>query len=202
MQKTLPKGHASCLSSEFTYTSATHTDLGKTFARIKATERAVRAGPCEGVSATRENRHASQSAAQDPPLGIAHGMAGASLAAEQSTNSYDQTHPAPHSLHAARPRVALALGWNQARIETQRVARIQKATLLDGEKSKSERPLTLVSPSPPLTATRKSLLCRRQKLRSATPGRSANHLDARTRAGQATHSRGPTVASRSSLESA
>ena len=35
MQKTLPKGHASCLSPEFTYTSATHTDLGKTFARIK-----------------------------------------------------------------------------------------------------------------------------------------------------------------------
>ena len=35
MQKTLPKGHASCLSSEFTYTSATHTDLGKTFARIR-----------------------------------------------------------------------------------------------------------------------------------------------------------------------
>jgi hypothetical protein len=78
----------------------------------------------------------------------------------------------------------------------------QKATLLDGEKSKSERPLTLVSPSPPLTATRKSLFCRRQKLRSATPGRSANHLDARTRAGQAIHSRGPTVASKSSLESA
>jgi hypothetical protein len=35
MRKTLPKGHTSCLSSEFTYTSATHTDLGKTFARIK-----------------------------------------------------------------------------------------------------------------------------------------------------------------------
>ena len=35
MQKPLPKGHKSCLSPEFTYTSATHTDLGKTFARIK-----------------------------------------------------------------------------------------------------------------------------------------------------------------------
>ena len=35
MQKTLPKGHTSCLSSQFKYTSATHTDVGKTFARIK-----------------------------------------------------------------------------------------------------------------------------------------------------------------------
>ena len=35
MQKTLPKGHTSCLSSQFKYTSATHTDLGKTFGRIK-----------------------------------------------------------------------------------------------------------------------------------------------------------------------
>jgi hypothetical protein len=35
MQKTLPKRHTSCLSSEFKYPSATHTDLGKTFARIK-----------------------------------------------------------------------------------------------------------------------------------------------------------------------
>jgi len=35
MRKTLLKGHTSCLSSEFTYTSATHTDLGKTFARIR-----------------------------------------------------------------------------------------------------------------------------------------------------------------------
>jgi hypothetical protein len=35
MQKTLPKGHASCLSSAFKYTPATHTDLGKTFARIR-----------------------------------------------------------------------------------------------------------------------------------------------------------------------
>jgi hypothetical protein len=35
MQKTLPKGHTSCLSPRFKYTSATHTDLGKTFARIK-----------------------------------------------------------------------------------------------------------------------------------------------------------------------
>ena len=35
MQKALPKGHTSCLSPQFKYTSATHTDLGKTFARIK-----------------------------------------------------------------------------------------------------------------------------------------------------------------------
>ena len=35
MQKTLPKGHTSCLSPQFKYTSATHTDLGDTFARIK-----------------------------------------------------------------------------------------------------------------------------------------------------------------------
>ena len=35
MQKTLPKGHTSCLSPQFKYTSAIHTDLGKTFARIK-----------------------------------------------------------------------------------------------------------------------------------------------------------------------
>ena len=35
MQKTLPKGHTSCLSSQFKYTSAVHTDPGDTFARIK-----------------------------------------------------------------------------------------------------------------------------------------------------------------------
>ena len=35
MQKALPKGHMSCLSPEFRYTSSTHTDLGKTFARLK-----------------------------------------------------------------------------------------------------------------------------------------------------------------------
>jgi hypothetical protein len=33
--KTLPKGHVSCLSSTFRYTPALHTDLAKTFARIK-----------------------------------------------------------------------------------------------------------------------------------------------------------------------
>jgi hypothetical protein len=33
--KTLPKGHVSCLSSTFRYTPASHTDLAKTFARIK-----------------------------------------------------------------------------------------------------------------------------------------------------------------------
>jgi hypothetical protein len=35
MQETLPKGHTSCLSPQFKYTSATHTDLGNTFARLK-----------------------------------------------------------------------------------------------------------------------------------------------------------------------
>ena len=35
MQKNLPKGHTSCFSSQFKYTSAVHTDLGDTFARIK-----------------------------------------------------------------------------------------------------------------------------------------------------------------------
>ena len=35
MQKALPKGHTSCLSPQFKYTSAVHTDLGNTFARIK-----------------------------------------------------------------------------------------------------------------------------------------------------------------------
>ena len=35
MQKTLPKGHTSCLSPQFKYTSSVHTDLGNTFARIK-----------------------------------------------------------------------------------------------------------------------------------------------------------------------
>jgi len=35
MLKTLPKGHTSCLSLQFMYTPASHTDLGKTFARVK-----------------------------------------------------------------------------------------------------------------------------------------------------------------------
>ena len=35
MLKTLPKGHMSCLSLQFKYTPASHTNLGKTFARIK-----------------------------------------------------------------------------------------------------------------------------------------------------------------------
>ena len=34
MQKTLPKGHTSCLSPNFKYTPSAHTDLAKTFARI------------------------------------------------------------------------------------------------------------------------------------------------------------------------
>ena len=35
MQKTLPKGHTSCLFLQFKYTSLTRTDLVKIFARIK-----------------------------------------------------------------------------------------------------------------------------------------------------------------------
>jgi hypothetical protein len=35
MPKTLPKGHLSCLASQFKYTPAAHTDLAKTFARIR-----------------------------------------------------------------------------------------------------------------------------------------------------------------------
>jgi len=35
MLKTLPKGHTSCLSSQFMYTPASRTDLRKTFARFK-----------------------------------------------------------------------------------------------------------------------------------------------------------------------
>ncbi len=35
MQKTLPKGHSWCLGTGFKYTPATHTDLAKTFARIR-----------------------------------------------------------------------------------------------------------------------------------------------------------------------
>jgi hypothetical protein len=35
MQKTLPKGHVSCLSSTFRYTRAADTNLASTFARIK-----------------------------------------------------------------------------------------------------------------------------------------------------------------------
>ena len=33
--KTLPKGHAWCLGQGFQYTSSVHTDLAKTFARIR-----------------------------------------------------------------------------------------------------------------------------------------------------------------------
>jgi len=35
MSKTLPKGHASCLAQGFKYTPSAHTDLAKTFARIR-----------------------------------------------------------------------------------------------------------------------------------------------------------------------
>ncbi len=35
MAKTLPKGHLSCLTTQFKYTPAAHTDLAKTFARVR-----------------------------------------------------------------------------------------------------------------------------------------------------------------------
>jgi hypothetical protein len=35
MQKSLPKGHVSCLSQAFRYTPAAGTDVAKTFARIR-----------------------------------------------------------------------------------------------------------------------------------------------------------------------
>jgi hypothetical protein len=35
MQTSLPKGHVSCLSNTFKYTPAMHTDVAKTFARIR-----------------------------------------------------------------------------------------------------------------------------------------------------------------------
>jgi len=36
MEKTLPKGHVSCLSGTFKYTPALSTSVAKTFARIRA----------------------------------------------------------------------------------------------------------------------------------------------------------------------
>jgi hypothetical protein len=35
MDKTLPKGHASCLSGAFRYTRASDTDIHKTFDRVR-----------------------------------------------------------------------------------------------------------------------------------------------------------------------
>ena len=35
MEKSLPKGHVSCLSKGFRYTPAAHTSIANTFARIK-----------------------------------------------------------------------------------------------------------------------------------------------------------------------
>ena len=35
LPKTLPKGHASLLGTGFRYTSAVHTDLARTFARVR-----------------------------------------------------------------------------------------------------------------------------------------------------------------------
>jgi hypothetical protein len=47
MTKTLPKGHVSCLSNDFRYTPAAHTNVANTFARInRALE--VREAPGHG----------------------------------------------------------------------------------------------------------------------------------------------------------
>ncbi len=45
-QPSLPKGHASCLGTGFRYTPASHTDLAKTFARIRKQARARK--PADG----------------------------------------------------------------------------------------------------------------------------------------------------------
>ena len=45
MQKSLPKGHESCLSHAFRYTPAVKTDVAKTFARIRQQQRAPASEP-------------------------------------------------------------------------------------------------------------------------------------------------------------
>lgn len=39
MQRSLPKGHESCLSRAFRYTPAVKTDVAKTFARVRQQQR-------------------------------------------------------------------------------------------------------------------------------------------------------------------
>jgi hypothetical protein len=48
MTKTLPKGHASCLSNAFRYTPAAHTNIADTFARITRRLKS-RAAPSPGI---------------------------------------------------------------------------------------------------------------------------------------------------------
>ena len=48
MTKTLPKGHASCLTTAFTYTPASHTDLAKTFARLRERQEKAKKGADSG----------------------------------------------------------------------------------------------------------------------------------------------------------
>ena len=48
MPKTLPKGHASLLGEGFRYTPAVHTDLAKTFARIRQQSKPAEAKPEDG----------------------------------------------------------------------------------------------------------------------------------------------------------
>jgi hypothetical protein len=46
--KTLPKGHAWCLGQGFHYTSSVHTDLAKTFARIREAQQQQPKSPESG----------------------------------------------------------------------------------------------------------------------------------------------------------
>lgn len=46
MQRSLPKGHASCLSPAFRYIPAAGTDIAKTFARIRRQLKAQAKEPC------------------------------------------------------------------------------------------------------------------------------------------------------------
>ena len=49
MNKTLPKGHLSCLSEAFRYTPASGTNIAKTFARFKRTSKQQEEKPARNV---------------------------------------------------------------------------------------------------------------------------------------------------------
>jgi hypothetical protein len=49
MEKTLPKGHVSCLSGKFKYTPALSTSVAKTFARIRAEQKPQRDQRSENI---------------------------------------------------------------------------------------------------------------------------------------------------------
>ena len=48
MTKSLPKGHVSCLAQNFKYTPAVHTDLAKSFARVRRRLRERQTAEAEG----------------------------------------------------------------------------------------------------------------------------------------------------------